>query len=273
MSVVAPSRTRSRWLAVKGALTPAEWARAGGMVGFIVMLHVVGFALLIAGAAGHYHLDAKTTFGIGTGTLAYTLGMRHAFDADHISAIDNTTRKLMAEGKRPLSVGFFFSLGHSSVVFVLSILLNFGIRALNSGVKNGNSGLHHYTGLIGTAGVGGLPLHHRPAQHRDPGVDRAHVRRHAAGSLRPRGDGAAAQRPGDDEPLPRAARPADRHPMEDVPDRVPLRVWASTPPPRSLCWCWPARRWSAACPFWASCPCRSFSPPGCRCSTPPTACS
>ena len=77
-------------------------------------------------------MTAPSTFGIGTGMLAYTLGLRHAFDADHISAIDNTTRKLMAEGQRPLSVGFFFSLGHSSVVFVLAVLLNFGIRALNS---------------------------------------------------------------------------------------------------------------------------------------------
>ena len=66
---------------------------------------------------------------MGTGILAYTLGMRHAFDADHIAAIDNTTRKLINEGKRPLSVGFFFSLGHSSVVFVLAVLLNFGIRS------------------------------------------------------------------------------------------------------------------------------------------------
>lgn len=124
------------------------------MFGFVLLLHVVGFVLLFAAAAGHYHLDAKTTFGIGTGTLAYTLGMRHAFDADHISAIDNTTRKLLAEndgGSRPLTVGMWFSLGHSSVVFLLSILLNFGIRALNQGVKNGGSGLHHYTGLVGTA--------------------------------------------------------------------------------------------------------------------------
>jgi high-affinity nickel-transport protein len=120
------------------------------MVALIVVLHVAGFFLLLLAATGHYHLDGKTTFGLGTGLLAYTLGLRHAFDADHISAIDNTTRKLMAEGQRPLSVGFFFSLGHSSVVFVLSILLNFGVRALNQGVRNSNSGLHHYTGLVGT---------------------------------------------------------------------------------------------------------------------------
>ncbi len=155
---VAPSARRSwTWSAVRSALTREEWVRTTGMFAFVVALHVVGFVLLLAAAAGHYHLDAKTTFGVGTGTLAYTLGMRHAFDADHISAIDNTTRKLLSElesgsdgGRRPLSVGFWFSLGHSSVVFVLSVLLNFGIRALNSGVKNDSSGLHHYTGLIGT---------------------------------------------------------------------------------------------------------------------------
>ncbi len=151
--------------AVRSSLSREEWVRAGGMLAFVVALHVAGFALLLAAAAGHYHLDARTTFGIGTGTLAYTLGMRHAFDADHISAIDNTTRKLLSERdagraagraagrdarQRPLSVGFWFSLGHSSVVFALSVLLNFGIRALNAGVKNGGSSLHHYTGLIGT---------------------------------------------------------------------------------------------------------------------------
>ena len=65
--------------------------------------------------------------------------MRHAFDADHIAAIDNTTRKLIQDGKRPLSVGYFFSLGHSTIVFVLAVLLNFGIRALNGAVKNNNS--------------------------------------------------------------------------------------------------------------------------------------
>jgi nickel/cobalt transporter (NiCoT) family protein len=82
--------------------------------------------------------------------LAYTLGMRHAFDADHIAAIDNTTRKLVNDGKRPLSVGFFFSLGHSTVVFALAVLLNFGIHALDAQVANGSSGLHRATNMIGT---------------------------------------------------------------------------------------------------------------------------
>src|SRR3974390_3800623 len=105
----------------------------------VVVLPVVGFSLLLAGAAGYYHLSKTQVFGVGTGILAYTLGMRHAFDADHISAIDNTTRKLMAEDKRPLSVGFWFSLGHSSVVFGLSLLLSIGIRWLSRPVTTASS--------------------------------------------------------------------------------------------------------------------------------------
>src|SRR4051812_24409194 len=126
------------------------------MFGFIALLHVVGFTLLVLAATGQHHLSGKTTFGIGTGILAYTLGMRHAFDADHIAAIDNTTRKLMGEGKRPMGVGFFFSLGHSSVVFAMTVLLGIGVKALGAGLQDENSGLNHYTGLIGTSVSGGF---------------------------------------------------------------------------------------------------------------------
>jgi nickel/cobalt transporter (NiCoT) family protein len=77
--------------------------------------------------------------------------MRHAFDADHIAAIDNTTRKLMNEGQRPLSVGFWFSLGHSSIVFALCVLLAAGVRALAGQVGSDSSTLHSVTGLVGTA--------------------------------------------------------------------------------------------------------------------------
>ena len=131
-------------------LTPDEWRRLYAMFGFIALLHISGAILMFAATHGHYKLSDGSLFGWGTAALAYTLGMRHAFDADHISAIDNTTRKLMSEGKRPLAVGFFFSLGHSSVVASLAILLNFGIKALGAQLKDTNSSLHHYTGLIGT---------------------------------------------------------------------------------------------------------------------------
>jgi high-affinity nickel-transport protein len=76
--------------------------------------------------------------------------MRHAFDADHIAAIDNTTRKLVHDGQRPLSAGFFFSLGHLCVVFALAILLNFGIRGLDEQVKNSSSHLQYTTNIVDT---------------------------------------------------------------------------------------------------------------------------
>jgi nickel/cobalt transporter (NiCoT) family protein len=145
------ARPRGRLAGVRDALTPTEWARAGAMAAVIIGLNVLGWGMLAAAASGHYHITGTQLFGFGTGVLAYTLGIRHAFDADHIAAIDNTTRKLVQDGKRPLSVGFFFSLGHSTIVFALAVLLNFGIRALNSAVKDDSSGLHTYTGIIGTS--------------------------------------------------------------------------------------------------------------------------
>src|ERR1700759_3703746 len=109
-------------------------------------LHVIGFLTLIALVApGNYSLGASGTFTIGIGVTAYTLGLRHAFDADHISAIDNTTRKLMQEGRRPLSVGFWFSLGHSTIVFALAFLISTGVRSLSGPVKNDGSELHQVT--------------------------------------------------------------------------------------------------------------------------------
>jgi high-affinity nickel-transport protein len=135
---------------IRQALNPSEWARVAGMVITVVGLNVVGWGMLALAAGGNYHINRTEVFGFGTGLLAYTLGMRHAFDADHISAIDNTTRKLLNDGKRPLSVGFFFSLGHSSVVFFLAVVLNFGIRGLDQQVKNGGSSLQYTTNIVGT---------------------------------------------------------------------------------------------------------------------------
>jgi nickel/cobalt transporter (NiCoT) family protein len=141
----------ARLARIRAGLTPAEWVRTGGMAATVVGLNVAGWVMLAAAVSGHYHISKTAIFGFGTGILAYTLGMRHAFDADHIAAIDNTTRKLVSDGQRPLSVGFFFSLGHSSVVFVLAVALNFGIRSLNEQVKDNGSQLHAMTGVIGTS--------------------------------------------------------------------------------------------------------------------------
>ena len=140
----------SRSTKIRQSLSPQEWTKVAGMVLTIIVLNVAGWSMLAA-ASGHFRVSKYEVFGFGTGILAYTLGMRHAFDADHIAAIDNTTRKLIQDGERPLSVGFWFSLGHSSVVFCLAFLLNFGIRALNLAVANNASALHRWTGIIGTS--------------------------------------------------------------------------------------------------------------------------
>ncbi|GAA4590236.1 HoxN/HupN/NixA family nickel/cobalt transporter [Planotetraspora phitsanulokensis] len=122
-----------------------------GMAAFVIALHIAGwFSLLALVAPRHYQLGTSGAFTVGLGVTAYTLGMRHAFDADHIAAIDNTTRKLMADGQRPLSVGFWFSLGHSSIVFGLCLLLSLGVRTLAGQVESESSTLQNVTGLIGT---------------------------------------------------------------------------------------------------------------------------
>ena len=95
---------------------------------FVALLHVVGWGLLVGVVAPEGYEVGGRLLGVGLGLTAYTLGMRHAFDADHIAAIDNTTRKLMADGQRPVAVGFWFALGHSSLVVVLAVLIAAGAR-------------------------------------------------------------------------------------------------------------------------------------------------
>ena len=132
-------------------LTRSEWVTIGAMTAAVLALHVIGWGLLVTLVAPkNLTLGSGEVFTVGLGVTAYALGMRHAFDADHIAAIDNTTRKLMAEGKRPLSVGFWFSLGHSSIVFGLCVLLALGVRALAGQVEDDSSALQSITGVIGT---------------------------------------------------------------------------------------------------------------------------
>lgn len=133
------------------SLSREEKRSLAGMGLFILLLHVVGWGVLLAAIVPHQYQVAGQIFNVGLGLTAYTLGMRHAFDADHIAAIDNTTRKLMAEGKRPMSVGFWFSLGHSSVVFVMVALLALGVRALAGALENDQSSLQQITSLWGTS--------------------------------------------------------------------------------------------------------------------------
>jgi high-affinity nickel-transport protein len=143
---------------IRRSLSRREWAGVGGMAAAVVGLHVLGWFTLLALVVPHHYSLGTQVFGVGIGVTAYTLGLRHAFDADHIAAIDNTTRKLMADGKRPLSVGFFFSLGHSTVVFGLALLLSLGVKALAGQVEDDGSAVHDLTGLVGT-GVSGTFLY------------------------------------------------------------------------------------------------------------------
>ena len=141
-------------------ISRSEVRSLAGMTAVIVGLHVIGWGLLLYIASQRFELGSAGLFGVGLGVTAYTLGMRHAFDADHIAAVDNVTRRLLADRPahgRPLSVGFWFSLGHSSVVFGLCLLLAFGVRALGSQVSDESSTLQATTGIIGTS-VSGLFL-------------------------------------------------------------------------------------------------------------------
>ncbi len=149
--LMAPERVRSR-------VGREQWRSYLGMYGFIALLHVLGWGtLLLFVVPGDYNVGGEA-FGIGLGLTAYTLGMRHAFDADHIAAIDNTTRKIREDrGKQPLSVGFWFSLGHSTVVVVMVGLIAFGVRALTSEVTSSDSFVSRYAGLFG-ASVSGVFL-------------------------------------------------------------------------------------------------------------------
>ncbi|HET8582316.1 MAG TPA: HoxN/HupN/NixA family nickel/cobalt transporter, partial [Jatrophihabitans sp.] len=168
MTTTLPAR-ESSFIRFRRSLTTRDRRSLAGMAGFVVLLHLLGFGILFGLVVPqHYHLGGDhPVFTIGVGVLAYTFGLRHAFDADHIAAVDNTTRKLLADNalreaenrpaRKPLSVGFWFSLGHSTIVFGLSFLLALGVKALVGPVENDNSTLHSATGVIG-ASVSGVFL-------------------------------------------------------------------------------------------------------------------
>jgi high-affinity nickel-transport protein len=154
--------TTSRLAAFRNSLTAGDRRSLIAMAGFIVLLHAAGFLVLFGVVAPqHYHLGGDhPVFTVGVGVLAYTFGLRHAFDADHIAAVDNTTRKLLQDNaaaeaagtpqpRKPLSVGFWFSLGHSTIVFTLAFLLGIGVKALVGPVEDDSSRLHTITGVIG----------------------------------------------------------------------------------------------------------------------------
>ncbi|GAA0381708.1 HoxN/HupN/NixA family nickel/cobalt transporter [Microbispora corallina] len=112
--------------------TAGERMRIGGIVAVVAVLHIAGWSLYL------YYADGLAGAGAfaGAGTLAYSLGIRHAFDADHIAAIDDTTRLMLQRGRRPVGVGFFFALGHSTVVLALALIVAMAAGAAGHDVES-----------------------------------------------------------------------------------------------------------------------------------------
>lgn len=149
-AVGGPPTRRARALTT---WTAKDWIEAGLLVGFILLLHVIGFGVLFGVVAPHHYSLGTQVYTVGLGVTAYTFGLRHAFDADHIAAIDNTTRKLRNDGIRPKSVGFWFAMGHSTIVFVLAGLVVIGAHVANT-LINDDSRAHQTMGVIGTLSSG-----------------------------------------------------------------------------------------------------------------------
>ena len=137
--------------AARKDLTRAEWRRLGGMGLVILALNVGGWGVFAFAVVPHHFQFRGLGLGLGVALTAWTLGARHAFDADHISAIDNTTRKLMADGRRPLGTGFFFALGHSSIIVAVGAGLAIAARAVFGAVVDPTSGYETLGGVIGTS--------------------------------------------------------------------------------------------------------------------------
>src|SRR5213596_1094806 len=138
---------RATWRSWRAISMTSVSLRLTSLFGGVALLHLAGWGIMLLLVAPRYPVM------LGLGGLAYAFGLRHAFDADHISAIDNTTRKLLQEGKKPLGVGFFFSLGHSTVVFGLACGLALAATTINSHIPT----FQNYGGTIG-ASVSGVFL-------------------------------------------------------------------------------------------------------------------
>jgi high-affinity nickel-transport protein len=139
---VAPSAPASRATAghTRLSFTAVEWVHLAGLYGFIVFLHGVGWGLFL-------YYSARYPALIGLGFVAYMFGLRHAFDADHIAAVDDTVRYMLQKGEKPLGVGFFFSLGHSTIVFALAVAITFAAAT----VKQDMPALQNLGGIIGAS--------------------------------------------------------------------------------------------------------------------------
>jgi nickel/cobalt transporter (NiCoT) family protein len=147
---------QSRLRRMGADLSGREWARLVAMLGFILAVNLVGWGIFVLYVMPH-HFDYRGEggsrglgIGLGVAITAWFLGFRHAFDADHISCIDNTTRKLMADGKRPLGTGFFFSFGHSTVIVAVGVGITIAARAVFGAVVDPSSAYETAGGAVGT---------------------------------------------------------------------------------------------------------------------------
>lgn len=141
-------RARPSW-------TRRDWAQITALFGAVAVLHMVGFGTLILFVAPHRYQVGAQVFSVGLGLSAYMLGLRHAFDVDHIAAIDNVTRKLTADGERPKSVGFWFAIGHSAMVVVLALAVVGAARAAGA-LLDDSSPVRRLLGMAGTLASGGF---------------------------------------------------------------------------------------------------------------------
>jgi len=138
------------------SLTLYEWGRFGGMAMVVLALNVAGWGIFVFAVRPHHVHYKGLGLGLGVALTAWTLGARHAFDADHISAIDNTTRKLMADGRRPIGTGFFFALGHSTIIVAVGIGLAVAARAVFGAVVDPTSSYETVGGVVGTSMAAGF---------------------------------------------------------------------------------------------------------------------
>jgi high-affinity nickel-transport protein len=146
----------SRLRRISAAMTPQEWTRFGAMLAFILAINALGWGIYVLYVMPHHFVykgegsSSGLGVGIGVAITAWLLGARHGFDADHISCIDNTTRKLMADGKRPLGTGFFFSFGHSTVIVAVGVGITFAAKAVFGAMVDPSSAYETAGGTIGT---------------------------------------------------------------------------------------------------------------------------